>query len=80
EGYPQLRANENFLQLQSTLNEIEDNIQSARRYYNAVVRDYNTKLEVFPNNIIANIFSFKKRDFFQLDVSEEERKAPQVKF
>ncbi|MCM8787978.1 MAG: LemA family protein [Candidatus Omnitrophica bacterium] len=80
ENYPQLKANESFLKLQSTLSEIEDNIQSARRYYNAVVRDYNTKLEVFPSNMIANIFSFKKRDFFQLDVPEEERKAPEVKF
>ena len=80
ENYPQLKANENFLQLQNALKEIEETIQSARRYYNAVVRDLNTKLEVFPNNIFVGIFNFKKRDFFQLEAPEEERKAPKVKF
>ncbi|MDP2938588.1 MAG: LemA family protein [Candidatus Omnitrophota bacterium] len=80
ESYPQLKANENFLKLQTSLSEIEEVIQSARRYYNAVVRDLNTQLEVFPNNIFANMLNFKKRDFFQLDVPEAERKAPEVKF
>ena len=80
ENYPQLKANENFLQLQNTLNQIEETVQSARRYYNAVVRDFNTKLLVFPNNIFANLFNFKQRDFFQLEAPETERKAPQVKF
>jgi LemA protein len=80
ENYPQLKANENFLQLQASLSEIEDVIQSARRYYNAVVRDLNTKLEVFPNNILAGMLNFNKRDFFQLETPETERKAPQVKF
>ncbi len=80
ENYPQLKANENFLKLQSVLSEIEETIQSARRYYNAVVRDLNTQLEIFPNNIFANMLNFKKRDFFQLETPAEERKAPRVKF
>lgn len=80
ENYPQLKANENFMKLQTSLSEIEEVIQSARRYYNAVVRDFNTKLQVFPNNIFAGIFNFQKRDFFQLDVPETERKVPEVKF
>ena len=80
ENYPQLKANENFMKLQGSLSEIEEVIQSARRYYNAVVRDYNTKLEIFPNNIFAGIFNFAKRDFFQLETPETERKAPEVKF
>ena len=80
ENYPQLKANENFLKLQSSLSEIEEVISQARRYYNAVVRDLNTQLELFPNNILAGILNFKKRDFFQLDVPETERKAPEVKF
>lgn len=80
ENYPQLKANENFLKLQATLGEIEEAIQSARRYYNAVVRDFNTQMQVFPNNIFAGMLNFKAKDFFQLDVPEEERKAPEVKF
>jgi len=80
ENYPQLKANENFLKLQGTLGEIEEVIQSARRYYNAVVRDFNTKLEIFPNNIFAGMFNFVKRDFFQLETPETERKSPEVKF
>ncbi len=80
ENYPQLKANENFLKLQGSLSEIEEVIQNARRYYNAVIRDFNTMLEIFPNNVIAGMFNFKKREFFQLDVPETERKAPEVKF
>jgi len=80
ENYPQLKANENFLKLQASLGEIEEAIQSARRYYNAVVRDLNTQLEVFPNNLLAGMINFKKRDFFQLELPEAERKAPEVKF
>lgn len=80
ENYPQLKANENFLKLQSGLSEIEEVIQEARRYYNAVARDLNTMLAVFPNNIVAGMLNFKPRDFFQLETPETERKAPQVKF
>jgi LemA protein len=79
EAYPELKANTNFLQLQSQLQELENNLESARRYYNAVVRDFNTQIEVFPSNIIASMFNFKQGDFFQLDAPEE-RKAVKVTF
>ena len=78
ENYPQLRANENFKDLQSTLNSLEDAIQNARRYYNAVVRDLNTKIDMFPSNIVANMFRFEHRQFFEL--AEAERAAPKVQF
>ncbi len=78
ENYPDLKANQNFLDLQKQLAEIEDAIQNARRYYNAVVRDYNIKTEVFPSNIIASMFGFKKMPYFEIE--EAERQAPQVKF
>lgn len=78
ENYPQLRAVESFTQLQTTLSQIEDAVQSARRYYNAVVRDLNTKIQTFPSNIVAGMFGFKPREFFQ--AQEEERAVPQVKF
>lgn len=79
ENYPDLKANQNFLDLQQTLKDIEDHLQLSRRYYNATVRDFNTKVELFPNNIFAGIFNFKRRDFFQTD-SEEERKNVKVSF
>lgn len=79
EAYPQLRAVESFNQLQNTLNSIEDSIQNARRYYNAVVRDFNTKIAVFPSNIIAGMFNFKSREFFELSAPAE-REAPKVSF
>ncbi len=79
EAYPDLKANENFLDLQRQLTEIEDAIQNARRYYNAVVRDLNTKIEMFPSNIVANLFGFLRKTYFELD-SEAERSAPQVSF
>lgn len=79
ESYPQLRANENFQSLQKSLTEIEEAVQSARRYYNAVVRDYNTKLGVLPDNLIAQFGGFKSKEFFQLD-AQEEAKAPKVSF
>jgi LemA protein len=79
EAYPDLKANQNFLELQRQLSEIEDAIQNARRYYNAVVRDLNTRIEVFPNNLVANTLGFGRKDYFELD-SEAERTAPQVSF
>ncbi|UCF20061.1 MAG: LemA family protein [Gemmatimonadota bacterium] len=79
ENYPQLRASENFSQLQGTLSEIEDKIQAARRYYNAVVRDYNTKVHVIPSSLVATMFNFKDREYFELE-SPEERKAVRVDF
>jgi len=79
ENYPQLRANENFMGLQKTLADIEDNIQNARRYYNAVVRDYNTKLQSFPTNILAGMFGFTSRQFFQVEDAAD-RQNVAVKF
>lgn len=79
EAYPQLRAVESFTQLQQTLNQIEDSVQNARRYYNAVVRDFNTKIAVFPSNIIANLFNFKAREFFEVSAPAE-REVPKVSF
>jgi LemA protein len=79
ESYPQLRAVESFTQLQNTLTQLEDSIQNARRYYNAVVRDLNTKIQVFPSNIIAGMFNFKPREFFEVSAPTE-RDAPKVSF
>ncbi len=79
ENYPQLRASENFQGLQGSLTEVEEAIQNSRRYYNAVVRDYNTKLQVIPDSFIANLAGFKPKEFFQPD-SPEERKNVKVSF
>ncbi len=73
EKYPELKANQNFLSLQKSLSEIEDALQSARRYYNAMVRDFNTKQSVLPDVLIARLGGFQPKDFFQLDASEEAR-------
>ena len=67
ENYPDLRATENFQQLQRNLNEIEDEIQAARRIYNSNVQAYNTKIQIFPNSIIANSGGFTAREFFEID-------------
>jgi len=67
EGYPELKASENFLELQEQLANTEDRIQAARRFYNANVRDINTRIEVFPSNIIAGIFGFRKEEFFDIE-------------
>jgi LemA protein len=72
ESYPDLKANEGFLGLSRELSEIEDDIANARRYYNAVVRDFNTKQEVFPSNLLAGVLGFETRSFFQADASERE--------
>src|SRR5918995_6897303 len=79
EAYPQLRATENFGQLQGTLAQIEEALQNARRYYNAVVRDLNTRVQQFPSNIIAGMFGFKNREFFEIPDATQ-RETPQVKF
>jgi len=70
EAYPDLKANENFVKLQQQFQEIESDIESARRYYNAIVRDYNTATETFPNVIIASMFGFKAAEFFELEEPE----------
>ena len=67
ENYPQLRASENFLELQRELTDTEDKIQAARRFYNTNVRDLNIKIESFPANIVANLFRFKKMEFFEIE-------------
>ena len=79
ESYPQLRAVEGFTELQGSLKEIEHGVQNARRYYNAVVRDYNTTIEQVPSNIVANAFRFQQEEFFELD-DEAERAVPKVDF
>ena len=79
EAYPQLRAIESFTSLQNSLTQIEDTVQNARRYYNAVVRDLNTKIQQFPTNIFANMLGFKPREFFEVSAPAE-REAPKVSF
>jgi LemA protein len=79
EAYPQLRAVESFNQLQQTLSQIEDTIQNARRYYNAVVRDLNTKIAQFPSNMVAGMFGFRPREFFEL-AAPAEGEVPKVSF
>jgi len=78
ENYPDLKANENFLQLQQELVDCEDKIQAARRFYNANVRDYNTKIQIFPSNLIARLIGAKPFEFF--DIEEEEKAVPKVEF
>lgn len=78
ENYPDLKANQNFLELQRELTDTEDKIQASRRFYNGNVRDFNTKIEVFPNNIFAGMLHFVKRDFFQ--ANNEEKGNVEVKF
>ncbi len=71
EAYPELKANQNFLNLQSQLSEIEDQIQMSRRFYNGNVRDYNILCETFPSVFIANLFSFTKKEFFEINEAEK---------
>lgn len=78
EAYPDLKANQNFLELQKELTDTEDKIMAARRFYNGNVRDFNTSIQVFPNNVINGILKFKAYDFFQ--ASAEEQAPVQVKF
>lgn len=81
ENYPNLKANENFVELQRELTDTENKIQAARRFFNSTVQDLNTSLQVFPSNIIGSTFGFKPRDFFQLDQSDAAAKEPvKVKF
>jgi len=79
EGYPELRATENFQQLQRNLNEIEDEIQASRRIYNSNVQSYNTKIQVFPNSIVANSGGFTAREFFEIEDASD-REVVDVKF
>ena len=70
EAYPDLKANQNFMALQTELSDTEDKIQAARRFYNGNVRDLNTSIQVFPGNVIASMFNFAPMEFFQLDAAE----------
>jgi LemA protein len=78
EAYPELKASTNFSQLQASLGQTEDTIQNARRYYNAVVRDLNTKIQSFPTNILAGMFGFSQRQFFE--TTDADREPVAVKF
>ena len=78
ENYPELKASEQFTQLQGSLSQTEDAIQNSRRYYNAVIRDLNTKIQSFPTNILAGMFGFQLRQFFE--VAESDREPVAVKF
>jgi len=78
EAYPDLKANQNFMHLQGELVDTEDKIQASRRFYNANARDFNTKMQVFPNNILANMFGYKKFDFYE--AVEAERANVDVQF
>lgn len=73
EAYPDLKASQNFSELQQELVDTEDKIQAARRFYNSGVRDLNTKIQVFPNNLFASMFGFTLREFFELDESEQKK-------
>ena len=80
EAYPELKANVNFLELQKELSDTENKIQAARRFYNGNVRDLNTKVESFPSNIIAGMFSFKPMEFFELEENSAAKEPVEVKF
>ena len=79
EAYPELKADQSFVSLQAELSQLESDTQNARRYYNAVVRDYNTALETFPSNLIATLGAFRAHAFFELG-DEAERRPPRVTF
>jgi len=78
ENYPELKANENFKELQTSLKGLEENIQKSRRFYNGTVRDFNTVIAVFPNSLIAGIMGYKAMPFFE--ASEEEKENVKIKF
>ena len=79
ERYPELKANQNFLQLQEQLGTIEGDIEKSRRYYNGAVRQKNILIDTFPSNMVANMFNFQKSLFFELE-SDAEKAVPQIKF
>ena len=79
EGYPDLKANQNFLKLQTELADIEDQIQMARRYYNGTVRNLNIQVETFPSNMVAKQFNFTRAEFFEIE-DPAQKAVPEVKF
>lgn len=80
EAYPDLKSNQNFMQLQTDLTDTENKIQAARRFYNGNVRDFNTKIEVFPTNLFASMLGFAKKAFFDIDDNGPESQNVEVKF
>ncbi len=78
ENYPELKANQNFLELQRQLEDTEDKVAYSRQFYNSVVLEYNNKIQIFPTNLIANLFNFKPEEFFEAE--EEDKKKVEVKF
>ncbi len=79
ENYPDLKANENFLELQRELSDTENKIQAARRFYNGNVRDLNTKIQIFPDSVVANMLNIKKKEFFEIE-EEKEKENVKVEF
>src|SRR5690606_36296844 len=79
EAYPDLKVNENFAQLQNSLETLESEIQMARRYYNGAARDLNVKVASFPSNLVANTFGFRQADFFEIEDAQD-RAVPKVSF
>ena len=79
EGYPELKANENFMNLHNELSSMEDEIQMARRYYNGTVRNFNVLIESFPSNVIAGMFTFVQAEYFEIE-DEADRAVPKVNF
>jgi LemA protein len=80
EAYPELKANTNFLALQTELSDTENKIQAARRFYNGNVRDYNTKIDMSPSNVVAGMFNFKKKEYFDLPDTDAAQQPVQVQF
>ena len=80
ESYPDLKSNQNFIQLQNELSDTENKIQAARRFYNSVVTDFNTKIQTVPTNIFASLFGFKEAEFFELEEGDTARNPVQVSF
>ena len=80
ESYPDLKSSQNFMQLQGDLTDTEDKIQAARRFYNGNVRDYNTRIQTFPGNVIASMFNFAKSEFFDIDEKGPEGQPVKVQF
>jgi LemA protein len=80
ESYPDLKSNQNFLAMQGDLRDTEDKIQAARRFYNGTVRDFNTKIQVFPTNLFASMLGFMKREFFDIDDNGPESQNVKVQF
>jgi len=80
ENYPDLKANQNFLALQSELSNTEDRLQTARRFYNANVREYNRRVQSFPSNVVASSFGFKEEQYFEVEESLRQAGPPQVSF